>query len=113
MAFEQECRELSPRECYQFIAHDDSCMIIDVRTGEEFSRGHLEGAENIDYFLPDFAKRLERRDRTISYVVYCRKGHRGKKAMELMRKCGFSRVINISGGFEEWESLGLPIERLG
>jgi hypothetical protein len=25
------------------------CVIIDVRTSEEFSRGHLEGAENIDW----------------------------------------------------------------
>jgi hypothetical protein len=59
----QQCQDLSPKECFEVIAHGDPCSIIDVRTGDEFSRSHLKGAENIDYFLPDFKDRLKTRDR--------------------------------------------------
>jgi hypothetical protein len=31
--------------------------------------------------------------------------------MELMRECDFLDVINISGGFENWISQGLPVNR--
>jgi hypothetical protein len=31
--------------------------------------------------------------------------------MEFMRGSGFYDIINISGGFENGESLGLPVER--
>jgi phage shock protein E len=107
----QRCQELPPKECYDVIARAGSCVIIDVRTGEEFSRGHLKGAENIDYFLPDFKERLQTRDRNARYIVYCRRGHRGRMVMEFLRECGFSDVTNISGGLEQWLAEGLPVEQ--
>jgi len=51
--------ELSPKECFQLLLGAGPCLVIDVRTREEFSRGHLKGAENIDFSLPDFKEQLE------------------------------------------------------
>jgi len=85
------CRELDPREYYLLLTKKEGrpCSIIDVRTAEEYNRGHLEGAENIDVYSPDFRSRIEGNDRTLRYIIYCRKGVKGQKAMELMRYSGY------------------------
>jgi len=113
MGIEQGCRELSPRECFMLIdgSPQDRCIILDVRTADEFREGHLERAENLDYYRPDFKKLIASLDKTSRYLVYCRKGLRGKKTMEHMRECGFQDVTNISGGFENWVASGLPVKK--
>ena len=49
--------------------------VLDVRTAEEFEAGHLRGAENIDWFQPDFVDNVKAafgKDRPL--YVYCRSG---------------------------------------
>jgi rhodanese-related sulfurtransferase len=113
MPEKQLCRELSPQMCYRLLTKEKEtpCAILDVRTSEEFREGHLKGADNIDFYLPDFRECIEKKDRSSRYLVYCRKGVRGHKTMELMRQCGFLDVTNISGGFENWSLQGLPVEK--
>lgn len=106
----QGCREASPEECRRAI-EVEGCRILDVRTSAEYGEGHLEDAVNIDFYAPDFRARLERLDRDRPYVVYCKKGMRGAKAMEILRQAGFSRVYNIQGGYENWAGRGLPVTR--
>jgi rhodanese-related sulfurtransferase len=115
MPGESGCRELDPRECYLLLTKNEGrpWSLIDVRTAEEYHRGHLEGAENIDLHSPDFISRIGGNDRTLRYIVYCRRGIRGHKAMELMRDSGYEDVINIGGGIENWISHGLPVEKHG
>lgn len=105
----QECREASPEESRRAIA--EGCRVLDVRTPAEFREGHLEGAVNIDFYAPDFRARLAELDRTRPYVVYCKRGVRGAKAMEILRQAGFSRVYNIRGGYEGWAGRDLPVTR--
>lgn len=113
MPEKQLCRELSPQECCRLLTEEKEtpCTILDVRTAEESCKSHLEGAENIDFYRKDFRQCIEKKDRTCRYIVYCRRGVRGHKTIELMRECGFLDVINISGGFENWISQGLSLNR--
>jgi rhodanese-related sulfurtransferase len=115
MLGQKGCRELDPRECYLLLTKKEGrpCSLIDVRTAEEYNRGHLEGAENIDVYSPDFRSRIGGNDRTLRYIVYYGKGIRGHNAMELMRDSGYEDVINIVGGIENWISHGLPVEKHG
>lgn len=110
MADEQQCRELPPDECRRVI-DEEGCRVVDVRTPAEFGQGHLEDAVNIDFYAPDFKERLAALDRDRPYVVYCKKGLRGAKAMEILKQAGFSRVYNISGGYDSWAGRGLPVQR--
>lgn len=111
MTGKEQCREASPEECRRVIAEEQGCRILDVRTPDEYRQGHLENAVNIDFYAPDFRQQLEKLDRDRPYVVYCKKGMRGAKAMELLKQAGFSRVYNISGGYEGWAGRGLPVQR--
>jgi len=109
MTENEQCREASPDECLRMI--EEGCRILDVRTPDEFRQGHLADAVNIDFYAPDFKERLQKLDRERPYVVYCKKGMRGAKAMEILKQAGFSRVYNISGGYDTWCARGLPVQR--
>jgi len=105
-----QCREASPEECRRAI-EEEQCRIVDVRTPAEFGQGHLENAMNIDYYAPDFRERIAALDREHPYVIYCKKGARGAKAMDILKQAGFRRVYNIAGGVEGWTRAGLPLRR--
>lgn len=110
MAEKQECRDASPEECRRII-EEEGCRILDVRAPDEYRAGHLRAAVNINVNAPDFRSQIERLDRDRPYVVYCRKGIRGAKAMEILKRAGFARVYNVSGGYDGWAARGHPVER--
>lgn len=109
MTESKQCREASPDECRRMI--DEGCRILDIRTPDEFRQGHLADAVNIDFYAPDFRARIQKLDRDQPYVVYCRKGIRGAKALGIMQQAGFTWVYNLSGGYDTWCARGLPVQR--
>jgi len=97
----------SPEEAQALIDAGD-VKLLDVRTPEEFSAGHIAGAENIDFYAADFAEQLDALDQGQRYVVYCHTGNRSGKATALMADKGFTSVTDVDGGIEAWETAGLP-----
>lgn len=74
-------------------------LLVDVRTPEEFSAGHLEGAINIphDQTLARLTEYGGDKDRSI--VVYCRSGNRSGQAHKTLVEQGFTSAHN-AGGYE-------------
>lgn len=74
-------------------------LLVDVRTPEEFSAGHIDGAINIphDQTLERLAEFGSDKDKSI--VVYCRSGNRSGKAHSILVEQGFSSAHN-AGGYE-------------
>ena len=86
---------------------EDGALIVDVRTPEEFSAGHLAGAANLDVQADDFHDRVRQLDPEQSYVVYCRTGTRAAAAAESMVEMGIDDVVN-AGGFDDLAAAGIP-----
>jgi len=86
-------------------------VVLDVRTPEEFSAGHLENAVNIDFYASDFTDQLEALDPSVPYVLYCNSGNRSGQALDMMKKIGFSEVTEVAGGIQAWAAAGLPLVR--
>ena len=84
-------------------------VVLDVRTPEEFSEAHLEGATMVDFYAPDFADQLAALDPEVPYLVYCRSGSRSGQATQMMKELGFSDVANVDGGIVAWLDAGLPV----
>lgn len=82
-------------------------VILDVRTPAEFQQGHIKNAVLIDFRASTFVDRIKELDRNKLYLVYCRSGNRSQQAADIMVRLGFLRVINMSGGFNDWVSNGL------
>jgi len=86
--------------------------LIDVRTSDEYNDGHLKNAVNNDFYQTvAFSKYLDSLDKSKSYLIYCRTGHRSGNALKIMQAKGFSNVNDLSGGYNAWVSSGLPIEK--
>lgn len=73
---------------------------IDVRTADEYSRGHVAGAINIPYEIIGAEIGSITRDVDSDVRVYCRSGKRSGVAKDTLNGLGYANVIN-EGGFEE------------
>ena len=78
----------------------DGIAVLDVRRAAEFREGHVTGAQNIP--LDELAQRLDEVDRNEPLAVICAGGYRSSIACSLLQRAGFTNVINVQGGTEEW-----------
>jgi len=84
-------------------------VILDVRTPEEFSEVHLEGATLMNFYDGDFSDQLATLDPDVPYLVYCRSGNRSGQTVAMMEDLGFSDVSNVDGGIVAWLDDDLPV----
>jgi rhodanese-related sulfurtransferase len=82
-------------------------QLIDVRTPDEFSAGHLANAKSIP--LQDIGSRLGEIDKSKPVLLYCRSGHRSGKALEILVGKGFTDARHMAGGIVAWQAAGLPV----
>ena len=82
------------------VAWADDAHWIDVRTADEFSAGHVDGAVNIPYgeIIQRITEVTENKDELI--YVYCRSGRRSGIAKDMLDEAGFIIVVNL-GGLED------------
>lgn len=86
-----------------------SAQIIDVRTLEEFSEGHLPNATNFDWTGDTFRADVLNFDKNKPVFVYCQGGGRSSAAAQYMAKAGFMQVYDLDGGFKKWQQVGKPV----
>ena len=79
-------------------------QLIDVRTPEEFSEGHLENAINIDVTADDFDAKVATLDKEKPVMVYCKLGGRSSKAATRLKELGFKNITDLEGGIMNWKS---------
>jgi len=84
-------------------------LLVDVRTAEEFSEGHIKGAINIDYLAENFSIEIQELELESPVLLYCRSGNRSSKAMKIMNELGFKEVYNLEGGIKGWISENNPV----
>ncbi len=82
-------------------------VIVDVRTPEEFGRGHLEGARNIPLdTVTDHAEELKK----FAHVyLYCFSGSRSTEAQTILETQGVTNTINLTSGIMAWRMHQLPM----
>jgi rhodanese-related sulfurtransferase len=101
---------VSAAQATHLINREDA-LVIDVRDAGEYGAGHALGAKNVPLAriqsgAGDVAKK---KDATL--ILYCDSGERSGKAAAALRKQGYTKALNLSGGFGAWKQAGLPVER--
>ncbi|MFT4312468.1 MAG: rhodanese-like domain-containing protein [Candidatus Woesearchaeota archaeon] len=84
-----------------FQAQHPEIVVIDLRTPQEYSQGHVPGSINIDFYQSDFEQRLDQLDKKQTYVIYCRSGNRSKQALRIMESLGFLTVYELHEGISQ------------
>jgi len=83
--------------------------VLDIRSPNEYERGHLPGAINIP--LEELEKHLGELEKDREIIAYCRGPYciLSFEAVKRLRELGFSSR-RLQNGFPEWKHAGLPIE---
>ena len=81
-------------------------FILDVRTPEEWKEFHVPNSTLIP--LDELPKRVAEVPRDKEVVVVCRSGNRSQAGRDILLNAGFTKVTSMSGGLNEWRSLGFP-----
>ncbi len=74
-------------------------FVLDVREPHEYQICNLRG-----YLIPvgDIPKRVGELDSSREIVAYCKVGGRSARAVNFLRRAGFARVYNLTGGINAW-----------
>lgn len=105
---------VTPAQATHLINREDA-LVVDVRDPGEYGAGHILGAKNVPLAridegrsepIRELAKRKEK-----PMIVYDDGGERSGKAAAALKKQGFNRVVNLSGGLRAWQQAGLPVEK--
>jgi thioredoxin len=84
----------------------DKAQLLDVRTPEEFSSGHIENATNVNWNGDDFVAKAEKYDKSKPVFVYCKVGGRSAQAADKLAELGFKEIYNLDGGIMKWNAAG-------
>lgn len=91
----------------------EDAVVLDVRETGEWSSGHIAGARHIA--LGQLGKRMSEIEKykTRPIIVCCASGNRSSSACGQLKKAGFEKVFNLSGGMSAWLEANLPTTTKG
>ncbi len=91
----------------------EEAVVVDVRETHEWSAGHIPDAKHIA--LGQLGKHLSELEKfkTRPLIICCASGNRSTSACHTLKKAGFERVFNLSGGIGAWTDAGLPVTTKG
>ena len=99
--------------CAQFaeLINNQDVQLVDVRTMEEYTEGHIAGSLLIDVKDENFASLVdEQLAKNKKVAVYCRSGRRSRTAADILVKKGF-KVYNLDKGILNWMEEGREVEK--
>jgi len=99
---------LNASEFNEKINNTPGGLVLDVRTSDEFNKGHLINATNYDWNGDNFKGQIAHIDKLRPVFIYCLSGGRSSSAAAFMRNEGFKEVYELNGGIMKWRGSGLP-----
>ena len=107
-AAKAKIEEVNSEKIKGMIDAEESFLLIDIRTQQEFDKGYIMGAVHIQRGVLEFRIKKEsfwegemlympKTDELI--IICCKSGKRGSLATVTLQSMGFTNVKNLSGGY--------------
>jgi phage shock protein E len=106
---EPEVPTVEPETLKKAIDSGESCIILDVRTSGEFSRGKIQNSINIPVESVRTVAKSKIPDMNNKIYVYCLSGARSTVAVEIMQKLGYKNVYHVAHGLLGWRAKYFPV----
>jgi molybdopterin/thiamine biosynthesis adenylyltransferase/rhodanese-related sulfurtransferase len=97
-------REVTPGEA-ELLA-EQGVTLVDVRESNEWEEGHLPGAIHVPRGFLESRIEGAVPDRDRPLILYCAGGVRSVLAARQIAELGYTDVVSMSGGFQQWKSEG-------
>ena len=99
----QQMPEITATELKQRLDSGEDIQIIDVREPDEVAIAKIPNSVHIP--LAQLMGRVAEIDPNRATVVHCKMGGRSAKAIDALKRCGFSgNLINLKGGITAWSN---------
>jgi hydroxyacylglutathione hydrolase len=98
---------IGPGEAYDR-AKRGEMVLLDVRGAAEHAGGHVPGARHIP--LGELSERAGELPRDVPVALYCEGGTRSRIGASVLRRAGFTQLLDQGGGFPAHAEAGLPVE---
>lgn len=85
--------------------------VVDIRTPNEYTAGHIPKVPNIDFMGSEFSALIGSKNKNQPIVIHCASGGRSKSAADQLIELGFIKVYDYSGGFSDWKKRGEEVEK--
>ncbi len=92
--------DITPLEMKSRLERDPSLLLLDVREPHELQISAIKGAKNIP--LGEVAQRMSELDSAEEMIVFCKRGSRSARAIEILFSAGFKKMKNLKGGINAW-----------
>lgn len=94
---------VSAEEAHKLICENKEFIILDVRTKEEYDKGHIPGAKliPIEVISTKLAQLYKYKDKPV--LVYCSSGAKSPVAIITLENNDFKNIYNLSGGIFSWK----------
>jgi sulfur-carrier protein adenylyltransferase/sulfurtransferase len=102
-AAQQQRHEISATELKQRLDNGEDIQIVDVREPHEVAIAKIPNSLHIP--LGQITSRMSEIDPTREAVLHCKMGGRSAKAIEALKRSGFSgKLTNLTGGITAWSN---------
>ncbi len=85
------------------LAQKNNPILVDIRTPEEYKKGFIDKAMNIDFYAADFRERMDKLDKSHPLFVYCHSGGRSGQSVSILKELGFKEIYDLDGGYSGWQ----------
>ncbi|MEA2023147.1 MAG: rhodanese-like domain-containing protein [Actinomycetota bacterium] len=88
-------------------AIDAGAFLLDVRTADEYAKGYLEGATNVD--LRSLAKGIDGVPTDVNVVSYCGSGHRAGMSVAALHVLDRANSKGYGGSYDSLVEAAIPV----
>jgi len=78
----------------------EDSVLLDVRSGKEFTDGHIQGAVHIP--IDDLRDRMDSLEKDKQIIIYCKSGYRAYLGLRILVNNGFKDVKLLNGSYLSW-----------
>ncbi len=100
---------MQQQQLLALIQQDKAPVIVDVRSGVEFTSGHVPGALHVPFWSVLTTDKLNTVDKSQPLVIYCEHGPRAGIAKFGLWLIGFEHIDYLAGHMTAWKKAGLPM----
>ena len=95
--------EITAKELKQRLDNGDDIQIVDVREADEVAVAKIPNSIHIP--LAQVLNRMAEIDPSRETVVHCKMGGRSAKAIEALKRSGYTgNLLNLAGGITAWSN---------
>ena len=107
----REIMEISIEELKARLDQGSPLFLLDVRGREEVEQGYIEGAVHVPRGFLELNIEQVVQDRSTPMIVYCAGGVRSALAAKTLQEMGYTDIVSMAGGFNDWRDAGFPVAR--